>query len=173
MWLWMKFGPLFVLFALGLISNRTAFAFRVDESTLRSIDRSAHSKVHRPVLPLRDTTDYDSKYDEDGVDYDDEYEGYDDGEDAAGAQTDGGSDDNDVRRLLPDSKQSKESDGGGRKFVLQTQDSSASASPDAAATANDSAENCPKECLCLSDLMDCIRLNLDQLPQVPQWIRNL
>lgn len=171
MWLWMKFGSLFVLFAFGLISNRAAFAFRVDESTLRSTDQSAHAKVHRPAFPLRDTADYDSKYDEDGVSYDDEYDGYDDGEDEAEPGVDGDSDDNDVHRLLLDSKQSKESDG--RKFVLQTLNGTANAGPDAPATANDSAENCPKECSCLNDFMDCIRLNLDQLPQVPQWIRNL
>lgn len=173
--------PIFILLAFYLISNRSVYAFDDDKTTtLRSIDRSAHNNVRRPV-PLRDNADYEaneSKYDDEVANYDnDEYDGYDDEDDGDEGE------ENDLHRVFSslDTDASSSSDHISHKFILHAQNSSnggnalteAERSKESLVITNDPIEKCPKECSCLNDFMDCIRFNLNQIPHVPQFIGNL
>lgn len=133
---------------------------------------SSRNGKRQSMIPLRDNTDYEqSENGEYDPEYEDEYETF-DGEEFP----DGIEQDNDVQPKIQFKAKNVNEDVSNEHLVdsqrIQTEMPTTVISL-TSAIGSTAIEMCPKECSCLNDFMDCIRLNLDQLPHVPQWVSSL
>lgn len=118
------------------------------------------------MIPLRDNTDYDQS-EKDDYEYGDEYETFD------GDQYTGVTEDKDVEHKIQLKTIADVSDERVIDATITQTETWSAAVPSTSAIGTTSIELCPKECSCLNDFMDCVRMNLDRLPYVPEWVTSL
>lgn len=170
--MWKRFKCDALLFIILLILFENASIWVCGDSDLAAATTASSNGKRQSMIPLRDNNDYDqSEKDFYEPEYDDEYDTFD------GEQYTDMAGDNDVsHKILLKAKHTNNDDSAERLIdaenIPTVELSTAMVSPTSTATSTE-IELCPKECSCLNDFMDCIRLNLDQLPHVPQWVLSL
>lgn len=164
MWKRFKCCALLVIFSLFSLEN-SSFWVCGDDDLVAGIAPSRNGK-RQSMIPLRDNADYDQS-EKDDYEYNDEYETFD------GDQFTGVTDDKDVEhKILLKANDDVPDERVVDATKTQTETSSAAVSS-TSAIGTTSIEMCPKECSCLNDFMDCVRMNLDRLPYVPEWVTSL
>lgn len=152
------------------LENWPIFVCGDDGLAVTSTTSSRNGK-RQSMIPLRDNTDYEQAGKDDyDAEYDDEYETFD------GEQYPDVAEDNDVQhKILLKTKNAKENVSDRDQIEARTQqmETSTVVVSTISTIGSSAVESCPKECSCLNDFMDCIRMNLDHLPHVPQWVTSL
>lgn len=156
---------MFLLFSLENLSIGVCGDDNLNETSTAS----SRNGKRQSLIPLRETTDYEQS--EKDEDYYDEYEPSD------GDQYPDAAEGNDVQHKIVLKANNDDEDSSDehpiRVEITQTVASPVVVSSTSSTDGTVAIELCPKECSCLSDFMDCIRMNLDRLPHVPPWVSSL